>query len=102
MNKIRKTSAGLDCPTVLAEELISVDDDNVCTAPIMADKDILEFVQISKNIIDSDSDEENEMKNEAPVPTSSEMKNIMKRIHMYIDKHSNGEMNNKLAVSNNL
>ncbi|GFX96183.1 DDE_3 domain-containing protein [Trichonephila clavipes] len=49
MNKIRKTSAGLDCPTVLLEEFVAVDDDdNVCTAPIMAYKDIFEFAQSSK------------------------------------------------------
>ncbi|GFV73013.1 putative DD41D transposase [Trichonephila clavipes] len=41
----------------------------------MADKDILEFVQSSKNIFDADSDNENEMNNAAPVPTSSEMRN---------------------------
>ncbi|GFV16630.1 transposable element Tcb1 transposase [Trichonephila clavipes] len=55
------------------------DDDSVCRASIMADIDILEFVQSSKNIIDTiDSDSENEMKNAAPVSSSSEMKNIMK------------------------
>ncbi|GFV01899.1 uncharacterized protein TNCV_4978501 [Trichonephila clavipes] len=44
----------------------------------MADKDILEFDQSSKSIIDADSDEENEINNIAPVHTSSKMKNIMK------------------------
>ncbi|GFS84968.1 hypothetical protein TNCV_1305791 [Trichonephila clavipes] len=39
MNEIRKTPAGLDCPIALSEDFITVDDDNVCTAPIMADKD---------------------------------------------------------------
>ncbi|GFW23744.1 hypothetical protein TNCV_2032871 [Trichonephila clavipes] len=53
MNKSRKTLAGLDSPTVSSEECIAIDDDNVCTAPIMADKDILEFVQSSINIIDA-------------------------------------------------
>ncbi|GFS51767.1 hypothetical protein TNCV_614181 [Trichonephila clavipes] len=47
-----------------------VDDDNVRTASLMADKDILEFVQSSNN---TDSDGENEMNKAAPVPTSSEM-----------------------------
>ncbi|GFW51482.1 hypothetical protein TNCV_4211601 [Trichonephila clavipes] len=45
MRKIRKTPAGLDCPIVLSEILIPPDDDYVCTVPLMADKDILEFVQ---------------------------------------------------------
>ncbi|GFX48989.1 uncharacterized protein TNCV_2797801 [Trichonephila clavipes] len=66
MNKIPKTPAGLNCSIVLSEEFIAVGDDNVCTAPIMADKDILEFLQSSKNIIDPDSDNENEMNNAAP------------------------------------
>uniref|UniRef100_A0A8C4RFJ1 HTH CENPB-type domain-containing protein n=1 Tax=Erpetoichthys calabaricus TaxID=27687 RepID=A0A8C4RFJ1_ERPCA len=57
---------------------------------------ILEFVQSSKNIIDADSDDENEMNNAAPVPTSSEMRNIMKSMRSYLDAHSNGEMNNKI------
>uniref|UniRef100_A0A8C4RRF5 Tigger transposable element-derived protein 4 n=1 Tax=Erpetoichthys calabaricus TaxID=27687 RepID=A0A8C4RRF5_ERPCA len=91
-----KVSVLLDCPTVSSEEFVAVDDDNVCTAPIMADKDILEFVQSSKNIIDADSDDENEMNNAAPVPTSSEMRNIMKSMLSYLDAHSNDEMNNKM------
>ncbi|GFW37695.1 HTH_Tnp_Tc3_2 domain-containing protein [Trichonephila clavipes] len=47
----------------------------------MADKDILEFVRSSKNIIDADSKDENEMNNAAPVTTSSEMRNIIKGNH---------------------
>ncbi|GFT13594.1 hypothetical protein TNCV_3830681 [Trichonephila clavipes] len=70
MNKLWKTSAGLDCTIVLSEEFLAVDDDNVCTAPIMAD--ILEFVESSKNIIDADSDDENEMNSAASIPTSCE------------------------------
>ncbi|GFT91218.1 uncharacterized protein TNCV_4044491 [Trichonephila clavipes] len=58
----------------------------------MADKNILEFVQSSKNIIDADSDDEKA----APVSTSSEMRNIMKSMHSFLDAHSNGEMNNKM------
>ncbi|GFW94494.1 hypothetical protein TNCV_2702151 [Trichonephila clavipes] len=45
MNKIRKTPAVLDCLIILSEESIAVDDDNVYTTSIMADKDILKFVQ---------------------------------------------------------
>ncbi|GFW59410.1 hypothetical protein TNCV_1508551 [Trichonephila clavipes] len=37
-----------DCPIVSSKELVVVDSDNVCTAPIMAAKDILECVQSSK------------------------------------------------------
>ncbi|GFW49263.1 hypothetical protein TNCV_3057731 [Trichonephila clavipes] len=70
------------------EEFVAVDYDNVCTAPIMADKDILEFVQSSKNIIDEDSDDENEMNNAIPVPTSSKMRNIMKSMRSHLDAHS--------------
>ncbi|GFW42325.1 uncharacterized protein TNCV_1207781 [Trichonephila clavipes] len=40
----------------------------------MAGKDILEFVESQKNIIDADSEDENEMNNAAPVPMSSENK----------------------------
>ncbi|GFU55501.1 hypothetical protein TNCV_2452661 [Trichonephila clavipes] len=43
----------------------------------MAEKDILVLVQSSKNIIDADFDDENKMNNAAPVPSSSEMMNIM-------------------------
>ncbi|GFV56041.1 hypothetical protein TNCV_2266271 [Trichonephila clavipes] len=45
----------------------------------MTGKDILEFVQSSKNIIDTDSDLENEMNNASPVPKSTEMRNIIKK-----------------------
>ncbi|GFU04355.1 paired domain-containing protein [Trichonephila clavipes] len=77
MNKIWKAPAGLDCPIVLSEDFVAVDDDNVCTAPINADKDILELVHSSKNIIDADSDDENKMNNAAFVPKLSEMRNKM-------------------------
>ncbi|GFW63811.1 hypothetical protein TNCV_3744161 [Trichonephila clavipes] len=62
----------------------------------MADKGILEFVQSLKNIFDADSDDENEMNKAAPVPTSSEMRSVMKITRSYLDVHSNGEMNNKM------
>ncbi|GFV40419.1 hypothetical protein TNCV_2535871 [Trichonephila clavipes] len=92
MNKIRKTPVVLDCPIVLSEECIAIDDDIVCTFPIMSDKDILEFVQSSKNIIDPNSDAENEMNNAAPVPTSFEIMNIIKSMLCILDTHFNGEM----------
>ncbi|GFV58746.1 hypothetical protein TNCV_3730841 [Trichonephila clavipes] len=56
---------------VSSKEFPAVDDDNLRTAPIITDKDILEFVQSSKNIIDANSDEENEMNNTTAVPTTS-------------------------------
>ncbi|GFU04272.1 hypothetical protein TNCV_863781 [Trichonephila clavipes] len=61
MNKIRKTPVGLESPTVSSEEFSAVED-NVRAATSMADKDMLEFFHSSKNIIDTDS-EENEMNN---------------------------------------
>ncbi|GFX74198.1 uncharacterized protein TNCV_2912311 [Trichonephila clavipes] len=45
----------------------------------MTDKEILGFVQGSKNILEADSDDGKEMDNAAPVFTSSEMMNNMKR-----------------------
>ncbi|GFS69550.1 hypothetical protein TNCV_3894101 [Trichonephila clavipes] len=68
MNKIWKTPAKLDCPIGSSEEYIEVEDDNVCIAQIMADKVILEFDLSSKNIINSDSDNENETDGADPVP----------------------------------
>ncbi|GFX65080.1 hypothetical protein TNCV_452181 [Trichonephila clavipes] len=49
------------------EEFSPLDEDHMSTIPIIADKDILEVVQSSKNIIDADSDEENKKNNAAPV-----------------------------------
>ncbi|GFT12689.1 hypothetical protein TNCV_5094551 [Trichonephila clavipes] len=92
VNKIRKTPAGMNCPTASSEEFVAVED-NAYTEPIKADKDIFEFVQSSKNIIDADSKDENEMNDETPVPTSSEMRNITKSMRSYLDAHSDGKMN---------
>ncbi|GFV84177.1 DDE-1 domain-containing protein [Trichonephila clavipes] len=86
---------GLDCPIVLLEEFIGVEDGNMCTAPIMADKDILEFVESSKNI-DVDADSENEMNIASLVPTIVEMRIVVKSMCSYLAAHSNGEINNKL------
>ncbi|GFX95685.1 retrovirus-related Pol polyprotein from transposon 297 [Trichonephila clavipes] len=66
MNKTRKTPGGLDCPIVLPDEFIAVDDKNVCAPRIMADKDIFELVQKLKIIIDAVSDDENEINNASP------------------------------------
>ncbi|GFT27496.1 hypothetical protein TNCV_1275881 [Trichonephila clavipes] len=48
----------------------------------MANKDYLEFVQSSKNVVDEDSEDENEMNNTAPVPTSSKMRKVMKNTNV--------------------
>ncbi|GFT67441.1 hypothetical protein TNCV_2360541 [Trichonephila clavipes] len=64
------------------EEIFAVDDDNVCTAPIMADKDIMELVQSSN----ADSDDE------MIRPTSSEKKKKYPSIY-------EGEPENKFPLS---
>ncbi|GFW08512.1 hypothetical protein TNCV_2775341 [Trichonephila clavipes] len=98
-----KVSVLLAYTTVSPEEFVVVDYSNVCThreresPTIMADKDILEFVQNSKSTIDKDSDDENEMNKEAPVPTLSEMKNIIISMRSYLVSYSNGEMNSKMG-----
>ncbi|GFS89947.1 hypothetical protein TNCV_506771 [Trichonephila clavipes] len=67
----------LNCPIVSLKEFVAVEDDNVCS--IIADKGILELFQSSKNIIDTNSDNENKINNAAPVLCeSSEMGNIIK------------------------
>ncbi|GFX24470.1 hypothetical protein TNCV_992851 [Trichonephila clavipes] len=71
ISKIQKTPAekvpvSSDCPT----QYYRSNSLHVFTASIMAVKDILEFVQSSKNTIDAGSDEENEMNNAAPLLAS--------------------------------
>ncbi|GFS88673.1 hypothetical protein TNCV_1462611 [Trichonephila clavipes] len=85
MNKIWKTPAKLDGSSVLSEEYIEVEDDNVCIALIMTDKDILELDLSSKNIINADSENENEMDVADPVPTSFEMGKVLKNMHTNLD-----------------
>ncbi|GFX46623.1 hypothetical protein TNCV_4550621 [Trichonephila clavipes] len=48
MYKVLKKTVELDCPVVLLEEFIAVDGDNVCTAPMMADKGILSLLKAQK------------------------------------------------------
>ncbi|GFW43091.1 uncharacterized protein TNCV_1474861 [Trichonephila clavipes] len=48
------------------------------------------------NIIDTDSNDENVMNNATPVPTSFEIRNVMKSMRSYLDAHSKDEMNNKM------
>ncbi|GFV35227.1 hypothetical protein TNCV_620231 [Trichonephila clavipes] len=83
-------------PTASLEEFVAVEVTVVIRYSPNYDKDISEFVQSSKNIIDADSDDKIEMNIAAPVPTSSEMRNIMKSMRNYLDAHSNSEMNNKM------
>ncbi|GFV11141.1 uncharacterized protein TNCV_2718851 [Trichonephila clavipes] len=59
-------------------------------------KDGLGFVQSSKNILDADSNDENEMNNAAPVPTSSKKGNIKKSMRRSLDAHSSDKMNKKI------
>ncbi|GFT42420.1 hypothetical protein TNCV_1786961 [Trichonephila clavipes] len=73
MHKIPKTPTGLDCPIVLSEKFIAVNDNNVYAAPIMADKDISVFFQSSRKIINANSNDETEMKNGASVQALYEM-----------------------------
>lgn len=72
----KKVSTLLACPTASLEEFV-VDYDNLCTAPIMAGKDILEIVQSSKDAIDVDSDEEfdNEVNIAVPILSTLKMRN---------------------------
>ncbi|GFU56291.1 hypothetical protein TNCV_582251 [Trichonephila clavipes] len=58
---LEKVSVLFFFDSVSLEEFVEVDYGNVCTVPIMTDKDFLEFVQSSKNIIDADSGDEKEM-----------------------------------------
>ncbi|GFT83251.1 hypothetical protein TNCV_547321 [Trichonephila clavipes] len=80
MKKIRKAPVGSYCPIVFSEEFIAVDNDNMCSASIMAERDILEFVQRSKTMIHAYSGNENERNNVHTVPTSSELRNVIKRM----------------------
>ncbi|GFS47311.1 hypothetical protein TNCV_4862711 [Trichonephila clavipes] len=50
--------------------------------------------KLKKYCCDADSDDG--MDNAAPVPTTFQMRNVMKSMRSYLDAHSNGEMNNKL------
>ncbi|GFU03165.1 hypothetical protein TNCV_2720711 [Trichonephila clavipes] len=49
--------------------------------PIMADTDILEFVQSSKNILGADFNDENKISNAAPVLPSCEMRKSLYNAH---------------------
>ncbi|GFV20886.1 hypothetical protein TNCV_353601 [Trichonephila clavipes] len=53
-----KASALLDCPIASSKEFVTVDDNNVCTTPIITESHLGVF-QNSKIMIDADSDNEN-------------------------------------------
>ncbi|GFV69673.1 hypothetical protein TNCV_4507881 [Trichonephila clavipes] len=72
-NKQNTENTNLDSPTVSSEEFVAVYMMIMCVPP-----DILELVRNSKINIDANSDDENETNNAPSVPTSSEMRNIMK------------------------
>ncbi|GFU30350.1 hypothetical protein TNCV_2205141 [Trichonephila clavipes] len=69
----KENTRGFECHIVLSEEFFAANDDNVCTVQIMARKDILELVRSSRNSIETDSDDINEMSYTAPVPTSAQL-----------------------------
>ncbi|GFW75093.1 uncharacterized protein TNCV_447981 [Trichonephila clavipes] len=94
--KYEKICAILYCPAISSEKFVAVDHENLRTTSAMADKGIWSLFKAQKDIIDVDSDDENEINNAPHVPTSSEIKNIRKSVRSYLDAHSNGEMNNKL------
>ncbi|GFW98786.1 hypothetical protein TNCV_2837471 [Trichonephila clavipes] len=73
------------------EESTAIDDGNVCREEIMTDKNILGYVQSSRNIFDANSDDENGTNNAALVPKSSEMRNIMESMLSYLDAYVNGK-----------
>ncbi|GFT11547.1 hypothetical protein TNCV_2523611 [Trichonephila clavipes] len=77
----------------------SENDDNVCTAAITANKDILVYVQSLNDIVGIDSNNENEINIATPVPTSSDMRNIMKSMRSYFEAHSNEEQPNRKIKS---
>ncbi|GFV19173.1 hypothetical protein TNCV_3223911 [Trichonephila clavipes] len=83
-----KVSVLLYCSTVSWEEFIAVDDNNVCTAPILWQRYFGDCTNLKNTIGGEDSVDENEMNITAPVSTSSEMRNVMKSLRRYIDAHS--------------
>ncbi|GFT28733.1 hypothetical protein TNCV_3584681 [Trichonephila clavipes] len=54
--------------------------------PQLYGKDILEFDKNTENVIDAESNNENEINNVAHVPTSSEVSNMLKivRVHYFV------------------
>ncbi|GFW34256.1 transposable element Tc3 transposase [Trichonephila clavipes] len=71
------------------EGFVAVDDDNVCTVSITSDKDIVEPVQSSKNIIDTDCDRKIKMNNAASFLTSAKMRNTSDEAHFLLNGYVN-------------
>ncbi|GFW98986.1 hypothetical protein TNCV_1782051 [Trichonephila clavipes] len=102
-NERSTESNGLDLlnpPTESSEEFVTVNDDTARKVPVMAHKGILEFVRNSKNIINADSEDENEMNNAASVFTLSKMRNFMKNVPSYLDADFNAAFTPRLSASN--
>ncbi|GFW38078.1 hypothetical protein TNCV_835181 [Trichonephila clavipes] len=82
----------------IIEEFVTVDGDNVCTAPQLWQTKRVWSLLKTQNIIDANSDDEKEMNNSAPAPpTSSEIRNIMENMFSYLNAHTDGEKNNKMV-----
>ena len=67
-----KVSELQDCPTVLINEYVLIDND-VSNTPIMTEKEILEMVLDQKNSADSNSKSENRFNNAVLVPSTPGM-----------------------------
>jgi len=84
-----KVSALLACPTLSLNEYVAVDD------VYMTEKDIVEIVRNPKHstYVDSDDESENGFKDAVPVPSTSEMRKIIKSMRCYLNAHLSGETN---------
>ncbi|GFV84729.1 hypothetical protein TNCV_4297111 [Trichonephila clavipes] len=80
---------------VVAEWYSVVDDDNARVKPQLWKT---EFVQRSKNIIDADSDEENELNNSAHVLTSFKTRNIMKSTQVVLGEEPRNLNNSQVTL----
>ncbi|GFV18047.1 hypothetical protein TNCV_168511 [Trichonephila clavipes] len=90
---VQEISVLSNCLSVSLEEWVV---DNVYTALIMAEKDILEFVQISKNTIDADSCDENKMNTTASCSRIIRNEEHHEKYAQLFRRTFNGEINNKM------
>jgi len=60
----------------------------------MTEKEIMEIVQNQNDstYVDSDNESENGISDAVPVPSTSEMRKIIKSMRRYLNAQSNGEM----------